>query len=164
MHLTTLVNILSKLRYFEGRNDMQIDLQELFRTFVFPRDLWKVGTSWISRKRGILEKVGHDPLTSYAQKCRHYDSRDTLLVWQSWSKCFWRSVNQDVISNIDDMFWYVCWLSLKLRFRFFLCITVTTKKIVCCNAHRIQMPFKTRDHYWHFNNIKLDTLIYWNIN
>ena len=33
-------------------------MQVLFSTFVFLINLWKVGTSWISRKRGILEKKG----------------------------------------------------------------------------------------------------------
>ena len=57
MHFTTFVNILPKLRYFEGRNYTNW-LQELFSTFVFLIDLWKVGTSWISRKGEILEKGG----------------------------------------------------------------------------------------------------------
>ena len=38
LHFTTFVNILPKLRYFEGRNYTNW-LQELFSTFVFPIDL-----------------------------------------------------------------------------------------------------------------------------
>ena len=73
-HFTTFVNILPKLRYFEGRNYTNW-LQELFSTFVFLIDLWKEGTSWISRKGGILEKGGMTPLN---QLC-------TCLFSQHWS-------------------------------------------------------------------------------
>ena len=33
------VNILPKLRYIEGRNYIQMELEELFSTFVFPTGL-----------------------------------------------------------------------------------------------------------------------------
>ena len=72
LHLTTFVNILPKLRYYEGRNYIQIGCK-LFSTFIFLIDQWKVGTSWIFRKGGNLrkgevdlEKGGYDPLTNYA--------------------------------------------------------------------------------------------------
>ena len=52
-------------------------LQELFSTFAFPIDLWKVGTSCISRKGGILERGGGmTPLTNYATV-----KNDDLLSW-----------------------------------------------------------------------------------
>ena len=35
-------------------------LQELFGALVFPIGVWDAGTSWISRKGGILEKRGID--------------------------------------------------------------------------------------------------------
>ena len=38
-NFATFVSILPKLRYFEGKNDIQIGYIKLFSTFVFPIDL-----------------------------------------------------------------------------------------------------------------------------
>ena len=59
MHLTTFVNILPKLRYLRVEINKKW-LQELFSTFVFLIDLWKVETSWISGKEENLRKGGVD--------------------------------------------------------------------------------------------------------
>ena len=55
-------------------------------TSVFLIDLWKVGISWISRKRGILgkgggwsRKGGYDPLTNY-DLLRHTDKGEMANI------------------------------------------------------------------------------------
>ena len=79
MHLTTFVNILPKLRYFEGRNYIQTGFKSYsFSTFVFLIDLWKVGTSLISRKGGILEKGVWPPLATMRE----------MLLLKSCLLCF----------------------------------------------------------------------------
>ena len=48
----------SKIKILWGQELSTNWLQKLFSTFDFPIDIWKVGTSSISRKGGILEKAG----------------------------------------------------------------------------------------------------------
>ena len=68
MHFTTFVNILPKLRYFEGRNDIQIGYKS-YSVLSFPDrpmkggkilDFYKGG-----RGGGILENGGYEPLINY---------------------------------------------------------------------------------------------------
>ena len=62
MHFTTFVNILPKLRYFEGRYDIQIGYKNN-QYFCFPDRPMKGGDILdIPRKEGgILKKEGYDP-------------------------------------------------------------------------------------------------------
>ena len=62
MHFTTFVNILPKLRYFEGRYDIQIGYKNN-QYFCFPDRPMKGGDILdIPRKEGgILKKGGYDP-------------------------------------------------------------------------------------------------------
>ena len=52
---TTFVNILPKLRYFEGRDYIQIGCQSC-SVLLFSDRSMKGGTSWISRDGGISER------------------------------------------------------------------------------------------------------------
>ena len=66
LHLTTFVNILAKLRYFEGRNYIQISCKSysvlLFSWYTYDR--W--GHLGFLERWGIIEKGGMTPLTNYA--------------------------------------------------------------------------------------------------
>ena len=58
LHLTTFVNILSKLRYFEGRNDIQIGYKS-YSVFLFSRETYeRWGHLGFLERGGILEKWG----------------------------------------------------------------------------------------------------------
>ena len=48
----------SKIKILRGQNLYTNRAKESFSSFVFMIELYKVGTSWISRKGAILEKQG----------------------------------------------------------------------------------------------------------
>ena len=52
--MTTFINILPKLRYFEGRDYIQIGTR-VIQLFCFPNKPMKSGAFWISRKGRIFE-------------------------------------------------------------------------------------------------------------
>ena len=81
MYITTLVNILSKLRYFHGRNDIQIGYKS-YQYFCFPERPMKGDL-----ERGeILEKEGMTPLTNllqYGEKVEHYKTKKIIFIYKS---------------------------------------------------------------------------------
>ena len=65
MHLTTFVNILPKLRYFEGRNYIQIDYKS-YSVLLLSRQSYERWGHLGFLERGVnLEKGGMTPLTNY---------------------------------------------------------------------------------------------------
>ena len=71
MHFTTIVNILPKLRYFEGRNDIQIGCKSYSVLLFLQQTYERWGHLGFLERGGILEKGevdlerGMTPLTNY---------------------------------------------------------------------------------------------------
>ena len=68
LHFTTFVNILPKLRYLEGRNDIQIGYKS-HSVLLFSRETYERWRHLGFLERGVgvdLEKGGMTPFTNYA--------------------------------------------------------------------------------------------------
>ena len=69
LHFTTFVNISQKLRYFEGRNYIQIGYKS-YSVLLFSPQTYERWDILDFQKGENLIKVGYDPLTNYVtRKC-----------------------------------------------------------------------------------------------
>ena len=67
LHFSTFLNILPKLRYFEGKNNIQIGYIS-YSVLCFPYGPMKGGDILDFQKGGNLIKEGYTPLTNYVMR------------------------------------------------------------------------------------------------